>query len=352
MPTVLWWGRCDRAYSRNRIIAGLFAELGWTLDYFHPVSSQLGLVESYLRPPARPDLIWVPCFRQRDMRSALHWAGRWQVPLIFEPLTSAYEKEVHERGKWPPGSPRAEKRKRWEAGLFSRSHLVVLENPAYADFVHREMGVAREKLGVLYQGAFTDFFRPMSPPPPRPPFEIVFVGSFHPSMGTDVIVEAARRAQDLPCTWVLIGEGETKARAVERARDLENVRFEPWIDYQKLPQRLSAAHILLGIFGETYKTDFVIPNKVFEAMAVARPLITQTATAYADTIGGSETIGWVPRGDAQAIAETAGRWLADPGALAGRGEATRRLFDVHFGPHRQVQMLQEILDRVLRTGKQ
>lgn len=346
MPTVLWWGRCDRDYSRNRIVAKLFSELGWTIDTFHPISSQLGLVESYLRRPRRPDLIWVPCFRQRDMHSALHWAGRWRVPLIFEPLTSAYEKEVYERGKWPPGSKPAERRKRWESNLFRRSDLVVLENPAYADFVHGEMGIPRRKLGVLYQGAFADFFQPMPYPPATAPFEIVFVGSFHPSMGTDVIVEAARLARNLPCTWVLIGDGEMKPRAVAMAQGLANVRFEPWIDYQRLPDRLGAAHILLGIFGQTHKTDFVIPNKVFEAMAVGRPLITQTASAYAETIGGSPAIGWVPRADPRAIAETVGRWLEHPETLGRRGEETKSLFDAHFSVDRQCQRFKALLGRV------
>jgi glycosyltransferase involved in cell wall biosynthesis len=349
MPTVLWWGRCERDYSRNRIIARLFTKLGWRIDYFHPVSSQLGLVESYLRRPRRPDLIWVPCFRQRDMHSALHWAGRWQVPLIFEPLTSAYEKEVYERKKWPPGSKQAERRKRWESNLFMRADMVVLENPAYVDFVHREMGIPKNRMGVLYQGAFTDFFRPMPPPPATAPFEIVFTGSFHPSMGTDVIVAAARMAQDLPCIWVLIGEGDMKPAAVAAARGLANVRFEPWTEYRRLPRRLSAAHVLLGIFGETHKTDFVIPNKVFEAMAVGRPLITQTASSYAETVGGSDVIGWVPRGNPEAVAATVRRWMADPAALARRGEQTRNLFDTHFGHDRQSEMLEEILGRVM-TG--
>ena len=99
MKTVLWWGRSDRNYSRNRIIGKAFSELGWAIDYFHPKSSRLGRFESYFRKLRQPDLIWVPCFRHTDISSAAHRAVKWKVPLIIDPLISAYEKDVFEKNK-------------------------------------------------------------------------------------------------------------------------------------------------------------------------------------------------------------------------------------------------------------
>jgi glycosyltransferase involved in cell wall biosynthesis len=347
MPDVLMWGRMEREFARNRIMTKLFEGIGWGIRYFHPFSSQLGLLQATFSKLQRPDLIWVPCFRQRDVHSAAIWSRRWDVPTVFDPITSVYEKETYERKKMPPGSRRAERRKAWERKLFLKMNLVVLENHAYMDFVHNEMGIPRDRLAALYQGAFTDLFKPSPlPQPPKPPFEIVFFGSFHPSMGTDIIVDAARAASDLPCRWIFIGDGDLRKKTEERARGLSNVTFEGWLPYQDLPARLSRAHILLGIFGTTFKTDFVIPNKVFESMAVARPLITQWADAYNANIGHSEVIGWVPRGDAHALAATVREWISRPEALAQRGQATRALFDKHFGPETQKRDLMSILDRL------
>ncbi len=345
-PAVLMWGRMEHKFARNRIITNLFKDLGWEIRYFHPISSQLGLILAPFARLKRPDLIWVPCFRQRDVHSAAVWSRHWKVPVIFDPITSVYEKETYERKKWPPGSRQAERRKLWERNLFLKMDLVVLENHAYIDFVHDEMGVPRDRLAAIYQGAFTDFFKPTPVPPVQSPLEIVFVGSFHPSMGTDVIVEAAKLTTDLPCKWVFIGDGDLRKPTEDQAKGLSNVVFEGWLDYQKLPERLSKAHILLGIFGTTFKTDFVIPNKVFESMAVARPLITQWAKAYEGNIGRTDVIGWIPRGDAQALADTVRKWLSSPEDLSQRGEATRALFDRHFGPDVQRKDLAAILDRV------
>jgi glycosyltransferase involved in cell wall biosynthesis len=347
-PVVLMWGRMERNYARNRIITKLFMDLGWKVQYFHPMSSQLGLIQSFFSRLERPDLIWIPCFRQRDVHSAAVWSRRWNVPIIFDPITSVYEKETYERKKWSPGSDRAERRKAWEKKLFLKTDLVVLENHAYVDFVHHEMEIPEEKLAALYQGAFTDLFKPLPMPPADAPFEIIFVGSFHPSMGTDVIVEAAKRSKDLPCRWVFIGDGDLRKSAEVQARGYPNIVFEGWLDYLKLPERLSKAHILLGIFGTTFKTDFVIPNKVFESMAMARPLITQWAKAYEANIGRNDTIGWIPRGDVDALAATVRQWLSRPDELATRGRHTRELFDRHFGPEVQRRDLASALDRVLK----
>lgn len=348
MPTVLWWGRGDKKYSRNRTIARLFDELGWKNEYFHPVGSELGLMQAYLSALLKPDLIWVPCFRQRDMFSAIHFAKKWNVPLICDPLTSAYQKQIFERKKFAPGSWRARRRLKWESGLFKAADMVVLENSAYADFIHKEMGIAKHRLGILYNGAYTKFFTPMPPPKPAAPFLIGFVGSFQPSMGTDVIIKAARLCQDLSAKWILIGEGDDKPEAIRLAKGLSNVEFAGWVKYETLPARMGEMHILLGIFGTTLKTDFVIPNKIFEAMASAKPLITQSASAYNDNVGPSNVIGWVPRGNPEALAAMVREWLAAPNALPKRGQATRKLFDQYFGDNIMREMLADVLSRVMK----
>jgi hypothetical protein len=148
MPEVLMWGRMERNYARNRIITKLFEALDWEVRYFHPVSSHLGLIQAFLSKLHRPDLIWIPCFRQRDVHSAAFWSRIWSVPTIFDPITSVYEKETYERKKWPPGSGSAERRKAWEKSLFLKVDLVVLENQTYMDFIHREMNIPLNRLAA------------------------------------------------------------------------------------------------------------------------------------------------------------------------------------------------------------
>ena len=346
MPTVLWWGRSDPEYSRNRIIWKLLSGLGWSINTFHPLISELGSMEAYCRRLRRPDVIWVPCFRHRDIASASHWASRWQVPLIIDPLISAYEKDVFERSKYEPGSPKGSKRRLWEASLFSKADIVVADTSAHAEYFNSELNVPMDKLLTLYVGAETDLFRPVDVPRLKKPYQVLFYGSFLKLQGTETIVAAAKQVGDLGITWTLLGEGDLKTECMKMAYGHDNIRFEPWVDYQQLPHRISQAHVLLGIFGTTVKADLVIPNKIFQAMAMGRAVITRKAEAYKKTLNESETIGWVPPGDPSALAFLVRKWFEDPSHLMARSKQTRRLFDTFFSE----PILQSALEKIMEAS--
>jgi glycosyltransferase involved in cell wall biosynthesis len=347
MPSVLWWGRSDPEYSRNRILLKSFSDLGWRVDCYRPFSSPFGLMEVYFHRLNRPSLIWVPCFRHTDISSASHWAKKWKVPLVIDPLISAFEKEVFEKNRYAADSKSGKKRRQWESDLFSKADVVVADTPAHAAFFESELRVAPARLCVLYVGAETTLFEPLPAPPAEEPFEILFYGSFLKLQGVDVIIGAAERTQNLPIHWVLLGDGDLRDACERRARGLYNVRFEPWIDYGKLPARMASAHILLGIFGTSFKADLVIPNKLFQAMAAARPVITRRSKAYERTLEGSDVIGWVPAGDAEALAKVVKTWLKNPSDLSHRGKQTRKLYDTYFGREKLRQMLKKVLDNAL-----
>jgi glycosyltransferase involved in cell wall biosynthesis len=129
-----------------------------------------------------------------------------------------------------------------------------------------------------------------------------------------------------------------------------NVRFESWLPYEHLPNRIAKAHILLGIFGSSVKADLVIPNKMFQAMAVGRPVITRRSKAYQTTLEDSDVIGWVSPADPATLAFVARKWFEDPSKLARRGKETRALFDRFFGEDKQKAMLNHILKRAFESN--
>lgn len=345
--SVLWWGRSDPEYSRNRLVRKLFERQGIGIEYFHPLASQTGHVEAYLHRLNRPDLIWVPCFRHRDIFSASQWARKWKVPLVVDPLISAFEKEVYEKKKWPPGSRRAERKRFNETALFARTSRVVADTPAHGEFFRRYLDVPENKIDILYVGAETDLFRPTSMQPISPPFEVLFYGSFIQLQGTETIIEAALKSQQLNARWVLLGEGDCKAENKFRARGASNIAFESWVPYDRLPERISKANILLGIFGDTPKAELVIPNKVYQAMASARPVITRQADAYPEGVRQTDVIGWVPAGDPDALAQMVNQWLVSPALLEKRGQQTRDLFDRFFNEEKLMQQFERIMAKVL-----
>ena len=57
--------------------------------------SSIGFLEAILKRIEKPDLIWVPCFRHRDIPSAKKWSEKLNIKLLFDPLISSWDKEVH-----------------------------------------------------------------------------------------------------------------------------------------------------------------------------------------------------------------------------------------------------------------
>lgn len=351
MPTVLWWGRFDPDYSRNRILRKLLAELGWRVMDFHPRFSTLGDGEARLRGLPRPDLVWVPCFRQRDLAAAHRWARRQGVPLAFDPLISAYDKQVDERGKLDAHSPKATRLLAWEQRLFARGDLVLADTPAHADYFSQTLGVPREKLAVVYVGAEAGLFFPAPLPKVQAdaPLEVLFYGSFIPLQGPQVVVEAARLYRGPPMRWVLLGNGPLRPACEAAAQGLDNVHFEDWLPYDQVPDRVRRAHILLGVFGTTAKAGRVIPNKVYQSLACGRPVVTRRATAYPESLQTGDAAGvvWVEAGNARDLADKVAQLAGMPEELARLGEAAAATSQCYFSEAAVRAQLSAALQRLL-----
>lgn len=348
-PVVLWWGRFDPGYSRNRILRRLFADLGWQIVDFHPLWSPFAHVEAPLRGVARPSLVWVPCFRQRDVRAAHAWARRRGVPLVFDPLISAYDKQVDEKGKLDSASGRARRLLAWERGLFSMADRVVADTPAHSDYFSQTLGVPKAKTAVVYVGAEAGMFRPAPMEAGADRLEVLFYGSFIPLQGPEVIVEAARLYQGPEVRWTLLGDGPLRQRCEASARGLANLSFEDWVPYDRLPQRIHRASILLGVFGTTPKAGRVIPNKVYQALACGRPVVTRAAPAYPPELSqmGHGGLVWVPAGDPQALAKRVAEMARDRDLLVAAGQAAQRTLEEHFSGSVVRHQLQDLLDSVV-----
>jgi glycosyltransferase involved in cell wall biosynthesis len=311
------------------------AHCGFELKDYQPAWPVFADFEARLRLRSlhKPDCVWVPCFRQRDAAAARHWSRAKGLPLIFDPLISAYDKQVFEQQKFASSSRSAERLRSWESRLFCDADLVIADTHAHAQFFADALKVPQEKLAVIMVGAEETLFAPLEVQrSPQSIPEILFYGSFIDLQGPEVIVEAARLYSGPPVQWTMLGSGPLLERCLIKAQGVRNVRFEPWLEYEKLPSRIHQAEILLGVFGSSAKAERVIPNKVFQSLAAGRPVITRESSAYPEPLRKSENSGifFVPAGNPDALARQVRELACQREALTALGTCAARSYLEHF----------------------
>jgi len=345
---VLWWGRFDADYSRNRIARQLFLSLGWEVIDFKPRISALGDIESYIRRLPRVDLVWVPCFRQRDVAAAHRWAKRINAPLIFDPLISAYDKQVWERKKISEGSQRAKKLLKWEQGLFQSADYVVADTEQHAAFYEKSMNVSADKIFVLPVGAEEALFIPQDNGLLNKPLRILFYGSYIALQGPEVISQAIQIYRGPDVEWLFIGDGPLRKNVQNSLQGLDTVHFTDWVPYSDLPNWIAQADICLGVFGSTEKTRRVIPNKVYQALSCARPVITSASEAYPLLLRQNAYSGlfFVPANDAGALAEMVAKLAEKPDFILQMRKNAHQSYHQFFSNKVLKQHLEYILQKV------
>ena len=187
-------------------------------------------------------------------------------------------------------------------------------------------GVNRSRFRVLWLGAQEDVFQPQPDVAPVPNL-VVFHGTFVPLQGLPTIVHAAKLLEPNGIRFRIIGDGQER-RVVEASRGelgAANVEFPGRVPLQDMPREIAAASLCLGIFGTSAKAGRVVPNKVFECLAVGRPIVTADTPAIRDALAGQ--VATVPAGDPEALAREIRALLARPGAArlarGGRARALR-----------------------------
>jgi len=187
-----------------------------------------------------------------------------------------------------------------EKGGLKLPDRLISENSAYEAYYCTQYNLPPERFRRVPHGADDAVYHPRPIEPPTDEFRITYHGTFLPSHGLDSVMEAAKILQEQGETAVhfhFYGEGPEKARSEQFAHDnnLYNVTFHGFVSREELLNGLAMSHICLGVFGETRQSHYTIQNKVWEGLAMGRPVISGDSAVVREALIHQEHIYLVPR---------------------------------------------------------
>ena len=338
---VLLAGTFDPEFARNRVVMSLLERAGFEIEIARRElwgrdrrllvdQPKWGLLRrgmvaypslaATVARRRRPDLIFVPYPGYVDVPVIAPIARARRIPLLFDTFISLYDTIVEDRGLRSRRSLIGRATHAADTVACRLADLVLCDTPAHADYFAAATGVDRDRFRILWLGAQEDVFQPQPDIVPTPNL-VVFHGTFVPLQGLPAIVRAAKLLEPEGVRFRIVGDGQERGvvEALVRELDAGNVELPGRVPLREMPREIAAASLCLGIFGTSAKAGRVVPNKVFECLAVGRPIVTADTPAVRDALAGAVAV--VPADDSNALAAEIRTLLADPARLTSLGAA-------------------------------
>ncbi|TPV96608.1 MAG: glycosyltransferase family 4 protein [Myxococcales bacterium FL481] len=366
---VVYTGYRNRWYSRE-VCDGVQVIRGWIY-----IAANRGLVRriasflSYfvmavwrsLRLP-KPDVV-VATTPQFFCGWAGVWAARWwRCKFVLEV-----------RDLWPESIVAVTDPERWRGGLRGAvlRYLEWLERRMYQAADHivtvgdgyrqrlLDKGVDTRRLTVVTNGVESQLFVPRAPDrtlraqagAADDQFLVGYVGTVGMAHGLEVVLDAARLARDRgqrKLRFLVVGDGAQRATLeADLARDDPgNVRFVGRRPKSEMPRWLASVDACLVHLRPTQLFQTVLPSKMFEALAMERPVILGV-DGYAAKLLRALQGGVVVRpGSAEELVTAAAAWAEDldhARSVGRRGrQAVLRGYDLDHLAGRYEQLLLQV----------
>jgi len=205
------------------------------------------------------------------------WIARLSgIPFVLE-VRDLWPQVLIDQGGQSPESPMVRLLGWMERQLYSQAHTVVVLAQGTERYV-RERGARRT--AWLPNGPDLELFAPQSLPPDQPTFTVLYAGAHGDANALENVIEAARRLEhsNSPVRFQFIGDGPEKHALIQLAAGLKTVVFEDPIPKAEIPSRMAKADAILLSLRDVPLFRFgVSPNKLYDAYAIGRPVITTVA---------------------------------------------------------------------------
>jgi glycosyltransferase involved in cell wall biosynthesis len=203
-----------------------------------------------------------------------------------------------------------------------------------------DKGVDERKIIVIKNGVDLEQYRPAERDPGlvrelglEGKFIVAYIGTHGMAHHLETVLEAAERLRAEPdICFLLVGDGaeRQKLMALKEGKGLDNVLMLPQQGKERMPALWAAMDVSLVLLKDADLFRTVIPSKIFEAMAMERPIVIGVRGESLEIVEQADAgIGIMPE-SADELAEAVLRLKADDKGRTAMGRNGRAHVTRHF----------------------
>jgi glycosyltransferase involved in cell wall biosynthesis len=269
--------------------------------------------------------------------------------IIFDAFLSFYDSMIFDRKTHKSKSLMAMRYWLLDWISIKLANIILLDTQQHVDYFVKTFKVKTDKCRRIFVGANDQIFKPLIKIKHSNKKIIHFHGNFIPLQGIKYIIKAADILRDDNYCFRIIGQGQEFKMIKDLVNQLDlqnNISFIDPVSLQELPQLIADSDLCLGIFGDTNKTQRVIPNKVYEYLACAKPIITAETPAMKELFDARAGVIFCRAADASDLAKKIREAFLDIDLLNSIAADGHEVFKRKVLPQKLVQQLIKILEEV------
>jgi glycosyltransferase involved in cell wall biosynthesis len=293
------------------------------------------------------DLVFVGFYGQLLMFPVSIWSSS---PVVFDALISTYDTLCFDRKVFSPGSFFGRIAYWLDISACERSNLVLLDTLQHLNYFQEIYALPEAFFSVVPVSCNENLFYPREDSQILDN-RVLFYSTYLPVHGVETIIEAIAlldSPEDLE--FILVGEGPGLRQSKQLATEmgLKNISFLPYLPIIKLADEIAVAGICLGgHYGKTDKADRVVPTKIYQMMAMAKPMIAGDTSANRELLAHGESALLCPPADPASLADAIRVLQKDPSLRKKLGISARQRFDQVCSEEAVTKQLEEIIRKIL-----
>ncbi len=279
-------------------------------------------------------------------------------PFVLE-IRDLWPKSIVELGQLGPG-PILSVLERLERWLYKSAAGVVVNTRTFRQHI-MERGVDEGDIELVYNGIDPALFQP------RPPnrelltqhglsdyFTVAYVGTLGLAHGLTLLVDVAERMKHRKkLRFVLIGDGadREKLEADIAQRGLDNIVMLGLQPRQAMPDWIASIDLLLVMLRDLPVFETVIPSKIFEFLALERPIILAAKGEIRRMMEEAEGALIIDPEVEDQMVEAIATIMDDPSSATERARAGKRWVDAGFIRDDLARRMAAFLEQVLENER-